>query len=436
MSDIVLWKPQAEAIVPPSASTAQDITACARQLSRRDVEQIVRAYEAGSYEMVSTFVWAKAIAALKEQLTILGSEFIAEMLGRPDIAEGGPISSAITDHDAIKLAQELGMIGATDAMRLQRSMETISHFASNRQSEEESMAADEALGCMRACIQGVLGYPKLGAAIGFTEFRKALESRQFKEDDREVVRLVESSYFFQRTTLSVLLALTKTAEGAQLDHALGNINTILPLLWPNIRKTERWQVGNTYAEVSAAGRKTAVVGLRKALIRVHGFDFVPEDLRSKTFTRAARLVLQAHEGVDNFYNEPAPLHGLASLGTTIPMPAFAACMTAILCCYLGNYYGHSRAAEAPALQILESLSVDKWEYYLNECLPGDTRILYKLTQDKPRRRWFALAASRGLTECNVTRPAVEKLMRATKSNNSAGVQKSADEMSKELGYST
>src|SRR5205823_7709859 len=129
--------------------------------------------------------------------------------------------------------------------------------------------------------------------------------------------LKAAPYFFQRTVLSVLLALMKTAEGAQLDHSVANINTALPLIWDQLRKPERWQTGKTYAEVHAQGRKTATAGLRKALMRVRGFDFVPENLRSNTFSRAAEKVLQAHEAFNNFHNEPARMRALASLGTAI-----------------------------------------------------------------------------------------------------------------------
>ena len=75
-----------------------------------------------------------------------------------------------------------------------------------------------------------------------------------------------------------------------------------------------------------------------------GFDYVPESLRSATFTRAAKEVLAAHESYQNFYNEPAPMQALASLGSTIPAPAFPLCMKATLSVVLGNQYGHTLAA--------------------------------------------------------------------------------------------
>jgi hypothetical protein len=166
----------------------------------------------------------------------------------------------------------------------------------------------------------------------FAEFRDALEARGFQESDEEMQMLKVAPYFYQRTTLSVLLALVKSREGAQLENALGNVNTIVPMLWPGLKRPEKWRTGQTYAEVFSAGRQTAMAGLKKALLKVQGFDFVPENLRSETFIGAANKVLEAHDSFGNYHAEPAPMMRLASLGTSIPMPAFHTCMTALWLC--------------------------------------------------------------------------------------------------------
>jgi hypothetical protein len=66
------------------------------QLRKRDISQIVTAFSNEHYEIASTFVWSRAIAALKKQLSSLGSEFVGEMLQRPDIGAGTDILSAVT----------------------------------------------------------------------------------------------------------------------------------------------------------------------------------------------------------------------------------------------------------------------------------------------------------------------------------------------------
>jgi hypothetical protein len=279
------------------------------------------------------------------------------------------------------------------------------------------MTPEEATMCLRTCVQNILGEPRLEVAQDFASFRRQLEEQTFEPSDDKVVALVASPYFYRKTTLSVLLSLLKTAHGAQLEHAVRNTNTFLSALWCELRKPERWQAGQTYAELYAEGKKPAVAGLKESLIRVSGFDYVPENLRSSTFTAAAKAVLDAHEAFNNFYNEPAPMSVLASLGTTIPSPAFPVCMTATLSVRLGNMYGRSTSAQGSAMKILRGLSQARWTYYLNECLPSDRQVLFKLTQEKPMSNWCDLVAEMGLSSDIVTDSLIQKLLEASAARN-------------------
>jgi hypothetical protein len=391
---ILVWNPTDIVEIPKSAETPGDIVRYgSATLSKRDMQSIVAGFQAQGYEMVSTFVWTKAAAAMKKQLATLGMEFVGEMLGRPDLNHDSDPTTAIADHEVIALAEDLGMITATQALRLKQSLQLVTHFASLDEAESggEAMQKEEAVSLLRTCITSILGKPRFEAAVKFADFRKRLAERTLKSDDADVVAIKNSPYFFVRTTLSVLLSMIKTEKAAILEHAVGNTMLLLPLLWDRLRSNERWQVGQSYAEVNAAGNRPASAGMKKALIDVKGFDFVPETLRSSTFTDAAAKVLTSHFAMNNFYNEREPMQTLANLGTSIPMPAFAKCIEATLAVFLGNHWGHAWNAEEYAKQILRSLRPTQWDYYFNECLPRDRTVLDKLsTELKPVGRWRSL----------------------------------------------
>jgi hypothetical protein len=408
----VLWKSTSRQIVPQTIKNPEEIANRAIQLRKRDISQIVSAFASEHYEMASTFIWSRAITALKKQLATLGSEFIGEMLQRPDIDASSDIVSVVTPSEAITLAEDLGMVSSTDAMRLRQAHETINHFAEyDEEDQEEGMTQEEAIICLRACVNSILGQPKLEVAQDFAAFRKSLEERTFLKDDAEVIGLINSPYFFLKTTLSILLSLLRTSSGAQLEHVVRNTRLILPGMWDKLRRPERWQAGQTYAEIYSEGKKDAVNGLKAALSSVSGFDYVPENLRSATFTRAAKDVLEAHQGVNNFYNEPSPMRALAALGTTIPSPAFPVCMTATLSVWLGNAYGHSWAAQESAKKLLRGLSKERWTYYLDEVLPRDSDILVKLTYPKPAAKWADLVNTFDLQPTIADHKQVSRLLR-------------------------
>ncbi|WP_156389652.1 hypothetical protein [Methylobacterium sp. Leaf465] len=401
---LTVWAEPTGTVVPGSVSNAPDIVRVATGLTVRDHKQIVSAFEAESYEMVAGFVLNKALSQLKKQLSTLGMEFVGEMLGRQDLNDDSIPTVSISNYEAIRLAKELGVINSTDAKRLTQHSDLLAHFDNldSHEAEASEMTREEAIGFLRTCVNSVLGRTDNVAPTDFVKFRSALESRTFKSTDSDIVSLGVTPYFFKRTILSVLLAGIKSRSGAQYEHTLGNIVAIVPALWGSLRDKEKWSVGQAYAEAVNSGESTAVIALKKALMSVQGFDYVPETLRSQTFSAAASAVINVHTAGNNFYNEPAAISALVKLGSTIPWPAFPICMSSIFAVYLGNMYGHTWNAQEDIGSLLQRLSSNQWEYYFNECLPNDHLVLQKLSwYEKPLDRWIGMFAQFDLSKLSI-----------------------------------
>ncbi len=440
-TDLVLWQSKAPVRIPATANHAKQIVpfANAHQLTSRDRLQILSAFDHHHYEMVSSFVWTKALSSLKAQLGKLGAAFISEMLDRPDIDASSSIDQSLTDYEALRLAQELGVITATGALRLRQALERLTHFGQlpPDEAEETPMTADEAIGLLRACIENILGQERIDAALDFKAFRDGLEARLYDEDEHEIRTLLRSPYFFQRASVRILLALIKSTRSAQLENALANANVIIPLLWEKLLGPEKHQIGRAYAELASDGKATATAGLKKALLKVRGFDFVPEDLRSTSFIKAANAILAAHEAMNNFYNEPAPTKYLDDMGSVIPTPAFPICMSAVLSVRLGNRYSISYDAQRYANSILKRVSKGRWAYFLNDCLKTDDRILYKLLEAGPRARWIELVREFSLGAL-ATKDVTDRVVRQLAVEAEAGrenlVENLAATLINQLGY--
>jgi hypothetical protein len=392
---VVLWSAKELEVIPKGVSSPAKLIDCAVQLSLRDKNQIALGFQNGAFEMTMSYVWTKAMVAMKRDLAKVGMNFLGELLGKGEFDEDTNPTTSISDSEAIMLAQQLGVVTATEAMRLRHSHEQISHFLDtdgNDIDENESMDESEATAGLKACVKNILGKQKVEVSTQFAQFRSALEKRVFDANDTEIQNLKISPYFFRKITLGILLNLSRLTKGAQLENALANLNVILPIIWPSIRDAEKWQVGTAYSVAYSEGAQTASAGLKSALLKVKGFDYVPENIRSHTFVKAAERVIEAHEGMNNFYNEPAPVRELRALGSTIPIPAFPSCTGAILCVKMGNRYGVCDAAQNDATAILKSFTKERWEYYINECFPSDARLIDKLSYEKPRAKFVLLVS--------------------------------------------
>lgn len=381
--------------------------------------------------MVASFILNKALSQLKKQLSSLGMEFVGEMLGRQDLTDDSVPTVSISNFEAIRLAQELGVISKTDSKRLFQHAELLAHFDNldQHEAEIEEMTREDAVSFLRTCVNSVLGHADQFAPTEFVKFRAALESRTFKATDTDIQSLYAAPYFFKRTTLSILLSGIKSRSGAQFEHTLGNIVVIVPIVWPQLRDAEKWSVGQAYAEAVNSGESSAVAALKKALMAVQGFDYVPESLRSQTFSAAASAIINVHTAANNYYNEPSAVTALVKLGSTIPWPAFPICMSALLAVYLGNRYGHTWAAQGELEVILKRLTFNQWEYYFNECLPNDQLILSKIAwYEKTADRWKLLVDSYGGDFLVVKNKESEKLLSSTSAGKIAQMQTIASTM--------
>lgn len=383
----LIWKGPVGLTLPATAASAGDIMPYAQAMTEKQKNHVIRAFNDEAFDMGAEYVWRRSMIKLRNALQSLGMKFIGEMLGNQDIDEFSIIESVLTDYNTITLSEQLGVINSTGSLKLKQSLEIITHFFSRKAEEDgEELSAVDGIQIITACIKYILGEQNLGVALEFSEFRKRLYNETLRQNDLQVQYLLNSPTFYVRTVVNVLLSAVRDSEGAKLEHSLANINTIIPLLWSNMAETDRWGIGTAYRDVTSDGNIVAAKGLKEALLKVSGFDYVPENLRSTTFKKAAKAIIEAHYNNNNFYTEAPLVRVLNNLGTTVPAPAIIDCIQAYLCVYFGNSYGVSFTAGPLALTGINNITFDRWQYYLNNAIHTDEVILSKLA-------WVDRAAS-------------------------------------------
>jgi hypothetical protein len=379
-NELALWDSPNGITIPASADLSA-IISLNKSLNVRELGKLSKAYEHELYDMAAEYVWSRAINVLKERVLQLGEEFVLEMLGKE-----GSDAYEISEVEVINLAADLGFVNKKAKLDFMHNVEIINYYAS-RDADEEMHMLDSAK-ILKTCFQFVLGLEETDFSFSFNDFREKLKLGTLQEEDLIYKALLDSPYFYKRTTVNTLLNLARKSEGGELDHVLSNIASIIPAIWDSLLSDDRWPIGIAYSEEVNKGNKKLVGALKSVLVKVKGFNYVPESLRSNTFIEYAKKLIEAHDGFNNFYNEPAAAKALHSLGT-IPTPALGICITSSLLSKLGNHYSHAYDAQEYVDKIFRSLSNDRWEYYFNKVFEGDERVLLKLINDgKPLNRWL------------------------------------------------
>ncbi len=391
----IIWQGPNGLELPPSVKEVKDIVPFANYLSERQKSQIIAAFQIDAFDMAAEYAWKKSMIKLKETISTLGMKFIGEMIGREDFDETTSVDTEITDFNAIQLAEQLGVIGTTAALRLKQSNELITHYFSKN--ADEQLDYSTAFVIVKSSIQYILGEQDISIAIEFSKFRERLLSETLKISDLQVDQIINSPLFYLRTVMTILLSAIRNDIGAKLEHSIANLNLITPYIWNRLGETDKWNIGTAYRDVTAAGNTIAASGLKHALLKVNGFDYVPENLRSATFIKTAKQLLETHYSSNNFYNEPAIARKLSNLGSTIPAPALIECIQAYLAVYLGNSYGSSWDAAFIAKIELSNLTRERWYYYFEKVIQNDEIVLSKSNTTQVLR-FSQLLNENGLTD--------------------------------------
>lgn len=387
-------------------------------IPQRDIVQIQMAFDAKLYPMATEFTWTRAINFLKAKIMGFGRDFVLEMLGRNDENLGDDF---LTEIDVINLATDLGFINQTAKMYFIQTREMIQHFSSP--DIQDSMDYIDSLKTTKTCVKYVLGLDQVEMEFSYNNFRDRLIQEIIAPDDSIVGNLVVGPYFFKRTTVRTLLNLAKKVqEGAEKEKVLANTVTILHAMWSGLLSEDKWPVGFAYAEAVNIGKRDLVKALKSVLLKVQGFDYVPENLRSMSFIDTANKLLDTHYGFDNFHKEPAIAEQLLQMGTSIPKPALGRCMTAIIACKLGNRYGRSDRAQEYLDRILDNLIEGSWSYYINEVFPADETILLKLNSNtRMLTKWIDLVQKYNLNEIGAQNGQVARILKSSHEENGNGV---------------
>ena len=386
-NEIQLWKAASVTVIPRSETNVVDIVAHSDQtnLSETQKKQISLAYNAGAYDMAAEYIWKKTVTKLKESILNLGSDFVSELLQHAGWDKDSRLEDLLTDYNSINLAEQLGMISKGAALLLRQDYELIQYcFSSQATIDNMGLDSIRVLSIIKDCVENILSKPNMQVAVEFSQLRERLLNDDILAKDVEVNQLKMSSLFFIRTVCTVLSSAIRTRQGALLEHPLNNFKLIIPLIWEKLTDDDKWNIGFLYRDVVSAGNVKAATAVKIALTKNNGFDYVPENLRSKTFIKVAKQLVDVHFGYDNFYREPNVVNELASLGSVIPEPALFTCMKAYLLVFLGNYYGRSEKAVNPVLRELSKIDMDKWVAFFDKMLPYDIELINALCADSKK----------------------------------------------------
>ena len=399
-----LWE-SPEGIILPKRADINELLSYNVQLKSKELKQINIAYNTESYEMLAKFVWDISLSILQRKVLGLGVDFVSDMIGIDNIE----YIYNLPVFETINLAFELGFINKLGKLRLKNNNELIQEYLL-RETDEE-MTEDQAKEIVRCCIQYVLGQDNSNLNLEYNNFRDNLKLQLIENNKEQLDMILNSPYFYKKTTVRTLMNLIKETEGTENYNVSRNMIKIIPYVWNELRSEEKYYIGLNYAKYSNNSNEKFKDVLKAVLMKVKGFDYVPENLKSLTFIESSKKLVEAHYGYDNFYKEIIAIKELESLGTVIPNPALEQVINSVLLVKLGNSYGLSYDAQSYADKILDRIGLEQWSYYIKYQFMNAEDILLKISQKDNRcKRWFEIVEKYKLYNIDVLNQDIKILL--------------------------
>lgn len=362
-----------------------------------DDERRDKAYRSGvNLVIASKYQLDGIMFILKSKFDHLDTTLVYELLDKT-YNVSPPSLRSVSDVDTIRLARDLGFLSSTRASVLLRA-EALLRYTQFLEMRRDSYALRVKKGIKPAIsVQDARRIDKIYESFSSlggsknSRLVKSLRNRLTSERvEEEYLIDIQKKYTFKRTALRLILGMVRTTYGKVLNNILSNSQVIIPSIWDGISGPDKFQVGRCYADLVFEGRTTAADGLRRVLFKVHGFDYVPDDSRFSIYSSVADEIIDAHFSRDSYYAENKPVKALLQLGSSIPKSVFSKCLTSVLFVELGGEMGTSPETKQSADAILETIPLDRWVYFFNECFPYEDRLLFKLTQKKTVDSWMIL----------------------------------------------
>lgn len=232
---------------------------------------------------------------------------------------------------------------------------------------------------LETCIREVISTPVSNVQIRISQLLGNIKTQQIKEAEAETM-----SIFFTELSQEKCDTLAKGLFGIYIhqdstQQTITNINLIASNLWPLVSEEARSDFGTRCATFIANGEQHSQQTSRRFLELVDGLSYLPDSVKAPQLGLSIEDLLEVHNGINNFYNEPPMARQLKSIVGqygNVPVQLNYSYTKALVTVFLTNGHGVAWSAEPIYIDLIKNL--DAKQSYLALTSFRDETIKSKL----------------------------------------------------------
>lgn len=315
------------------------------------LSKFVAASAVGLFDAALNFLWNETVNELRKRIVGFNLDYyldstIQDTERRKKIRTEEDLKK-IEDWELIKGCAHTGIISEVGLKHLDYIRDMRNHISAAHPNQN-SISGLQLISWLETCIIEVLSKPVDAPVLEIKRLLNNIRNQEFTHAD---IKPILSG--LGRLKEEVTDSLLKTLFGMSSDPNLpatarNNVSLIVTELWPSAPEQAKYNIGLYHANLAANGdieRKNRVHGL---LQTVNGLSYLPESNLALEMQQSITGLMLAHNGFNNFYNEPAHVRILRSYvpeSGKVPKSIEGQYVKALVMCKIGNGYGVSSAAE-------------------------------------------------------------------------------------------
>ncbi len=321
-----------------------------QKLAATYLSKFVAACAMGLFDAALNYLWDETVRNLREKVARFDlNYFYDSVITDPDrrsrLKDADDLEN-LEDWRLISGCRETGIIGEVGFKHLDYIRDMRNHASAAHPNHNEITGLQLAA-WLQTCVKEVLGKEPEGAAFEVRRLLKSLREESLSKSD-----VPHIGPAVEKLPEELSRSLMRAAFGMYTDTKLGaqtsaNIRLVAGEIWHSCGEEARHEAGLKHATLSANGEASRARLAHEFLELVGGLTYLPPDTLSLEISRALDVLLSAHHGTNNFYNESAPARILQSLvppNGAVPKAVARKYVEVLTLCVIGNGYGISWSA--------------------------------------------------------------------------------------------
>lgn len=352
--------------IPRNAlASAEEIEYAWRDLPRelREIPENLRgeliarmcvAVSTGLFDGAMNYIWNASILHLRDKIRAFGLPVVAQ-IQQNDFEEKHLLE--LQDSRLLELCLKLNIVDEDGFFFLDQCRDVRNNFS----------AAHPTLGkvndrefttFLNRCVRYALADAAVPKGVDIGAFISAVKGARFNEQQCAIwVQRLTETHNAQRQMLVTMVhgiyCDPNTPEQARLN-AIDLCRGLLPAFNAAIRS----ELINSHTDYVAKGFQDKHAASLQFFEKLGMFGLLNEAEQHHIFSRAITRLWDVHNGMNNFYNEPAFAERLLELSAqgAVPETAQEQYVQTVACCRIGNGYGVSNAAVPYYDQMIQNFS--------------------------------------------------------------------------------